>query len=141
MKTTKLLIALTACMLGAGPALASDIPSANALVNIANGEQAKLDVASINRLGPQARFDVSVRSTGAQASHEYTPRRIRYVADCSAGKMAVAAIAVANQEGQASFTDQTTIVPPGAEHWFKPSAGSQSAGWLSDACNAYGSIG
>jgi hypothetical protein len=137
MKTTKLLIALTACMLGTGPALASDIPSASALASIAQGEHAKLDVGSIERLGPQARFDVSVHSTSAQASREYTPRRIRYVADCSAGKMAVAAVAVAAKEGQATTVDQTTVVPPGAEQWMKPAAGSQSASWLSDACNAY----
>lgn len=131
---------LAVCLAAAltAPAFAVDKPIME-LARIAKGEQARLDIGSVERRGPEARFEISVDWRSGAAPQEYMPRRVRYVADCTEGKMAVAAVAVAPVTGQASSVLETRIVPPSSAKWFAPKQGSEEAHWMSYACtNAVG---
>ncbi len=97
------------------------------------GEVGHLDRGSILAYGPLTRFEASIvwdEAAGARPTG-YKSRKVRYVADCKAGTLTLAAVGVFDSEGRAI---KTTVVPPGASDAVAPKSGSTEARWLKDAC-------
>jgi len=131
MKVPMSILAMGLLSFGMGSAaLAAALPTPGQVAAIAPKEGAVLDVGSITRYGPEARFDVKVGAASAQSLAQVTPRRIRYVADCAAGKIAPTSVTV----GATSGTPEVVMAPPGSAQWIKPEPNSQEADWLAASC-------
>lgn len=98
------------------------------------GERAEIDLQSIVRYGDRlGRFEVDItRGDAAAASPDALgPRRVRYVVDCEAQTITLAAVAVFDLSGQ---LQRSLMVPPGAVDALQPNAGTVQQSWLRKAC-------
>lgn len=124
---------LLLCCAVALPALAEDEPTVEAQSSVRPGERGQLDRGSIGEYGESRRFDVDIvwdESQGPRPADHHS-RVVRYVAQCQAGTLAVAAIGVYDRSG---MLVKRMIVPPGAVDAEAPQAGSPQAKWLRDVC-------
>ena len=97
------------------------------------GEAARFDSNSIADYGGLRRFEVRVAwgDGGQPAPPDHRTRKVRYVADCKANTLAVAAVAVYERSG---MLVKTMLTPPGAAEPQAPAAGSQEERWLREVC-------
>lgn len=116
-------------------ALAQDENSAGTQAAIKAGEVARLDRDSIGEYGSTRRFEVEIvwNEDAGQRPGDHKARKIRYVADCGAGTLTVAAVGVFDRSG---MLEKRMIVPPGAAEPMKPEAGTPQAKWLAQVCAA-----
>jgi hypothetical protein len=102
-------------------------------ISIKPGEAAHLDRDSIGSYGSTKRFEVEI--TWSQDAGPRPPshkaRRARYVADCKAGTLTVAAVAVFDRAG---MLEKRMLVPPGAVEPMTPEPGSPPGKWLQEVC-------
>jgi hypothetical protein len=97
------------------------------------GEVGHLDRGAILTYGPLTRFEGRIvwdEAAGARPVGHMS-RKVRYVADCKAGTLTLAAVGVFDSEGKVI---KTTVVPPGASDAVTPQSGSTEARWLKEAC-------
>src|SRR5690242_50059 len=122
-------LALTACA-----AHAEDENSPEVQATIKPGEAAHLDRDSIGEYGSTKRFDIDLVWSGATGERptSHKNRKVRYIADCKAGTLTIAAVAVFDRSG---MTEKRMMVPPGAADPVKPDAGSPAAKWLQNVCH------
>jgi hypothetical protein len=116
------------------PALGEDSSSLETLATVQESEKAQLDLQTIRKYGDvQGRFEVFVGWADAArpAPGTYTPRRVRYMANCEDGTMTLAAVGVMGQDGQ---VQKTIVAPPGSIDPVKPQKGSEQAKWLQRVC-------
>jgi hypothetical protein len=113
---------------------AQDQNSPETQATIKPGESAHMDRDSIGDYGPMKRFDVDLVWSDASGARpaDHKNRKVRYVADCKAGTLTVAAVAVFDRTG---MTEKRMMVPPGAADPVKPDAGSPAAKWLQNVCH------
>ena len=97
------------------------------------GEAVRFDSTSIADYGGLRRFEVRVAwgDGGQPAPPDHRTRKVRYVADCKANTLAVAAVAVFERSG---MLVKTLLTPPGAAEPQAPAPGSQEERWLREAC-------
>ena len=116
-------------------ALAQDENSPETQAAIKAGEMARLDRDSIGEYGSTRRFEVDItwNDEAGQRPGNHKTRKVRYVADCGAGTLTVAAVGVFDRSG---MLEKRMIVPPGAAEPMKPEAGSPQAKWLAQVCAA-----
>ena len=114
-------------------AWAQDENTPEGMAAIRPGEVAGLDRDSIRDYGQTRSFEASIvwGDTGAPRPDGHLRRNVRYVADCRAGTLTVAAVAVIDSSGARV---KTMISPPGAADPVVPEAGSPQARWLQEAC-------
>lgn len=100
---------------------------------IKDGEVGRLDRGSVSKAGPVTRFEASIvwDETGGAPPKGHMSRKVRYVADCKAGTLTLAAVKVFDPAGGLI---KTTLVPPGAGDSVAPQSGSTEAQWLREAC-------
>lgn len=113
---------------------AQELPSAEALAQVQEGETARLDLDSIRKFGDvQGRFDVTVAwaDSTRPAPEGYGARKVRYVANCEDGTMMLAAVGLFDRNGQLA---KTLIVPPRAVDPVKPPKGTEQAKWIQRVC-------
>jgi hypothetical protein len=115
------------------PAWTQDENTPEGMAAIKPGEVAGLDRDSIRDFGPTRSFEASIvwGDTGAPRPEGHLRRNVRYVADCRAGTLLVAAVAVIDGSGARV---KTMISPPGAADPMTPEAGSAQARWLQEVC-------
>jgi hypothetical protein len=120
-------------LLAITPVQAQDENTPEAMAAIKPGEVAGLDRDTIRDFGQTRTFEASIvwGDTGAPRPEGYLRRNVRYLADCRAGTLAVAAVAVIDTTGARV---KTMISPPGAVDPVAPEAGSPQARWLQEAC-------
>ena len=113
--------------------LAQEQSAPEAMAVIKDGEVGRLERDSLKGYGEIARFDVSIVWDDAAARRPagHMARRVRYVADCKAGTLVVAAVSVFDSSGKVV---QTMVFPPGAIDPVQPQEGSPEARWLRDVC-------
>jgi hypothetical protein len=117
---------------GALQAQAQDEAAPESLAQIKPGEVGRLERDSVRDFGQQRRFDVViVWSDDAPRPPDHLVRRTRYVADCKAGTLTLAAVGVFDSSGRLV---KNMVVPPGASEPRAPAAGSPEARWLQDVC-------
>jgi hypothetical protein len=117
----------------AGRALAQDL-DAETLAKPRDGETAKLDLQSIQRLGDViGRFEVLVTWTDTTRAvpPDYYSRRVRYATNCVEGTYVLAAVGLIDRNG---IGVKTMVVPPGAVDPVKPEKGTEAAKWLRQVC-------
>jgi hypothetical protein len=124
---------LTWCLAAAPAAYAQDENSPETQASIRKGEAAHLDRDSIGDYSSTKRFEVGITwgDDGGPRPADHKNRRVRYVADCKAGTLTLATVALFDRTG---MLEKSMIVPPGAADPFKPDAGSIQAKWLQDVC-------
>jgi hypothetical protein len=127
---------ITLCLLFcavATAALAEDEATVEAQASVRPGEKGQLDRGSIGEYGESRRFDVSIVWDDTQGARpaDHNSRVVRYVAQCQAGTLTLAAVGVFDRSG---MLVKRMIVPPGAADPEMPQAGSQQAKWLRDVC-------
>ncbi len=115
------------------PARAQDENTPEGMAAIKPGEVAGLDRDSIRDFGQTRSFEAGIvwGDTGAPRPDGHLRRNVRYVADCKAGTLVVAAVAVIDSNGARV---KTMISPPGAADPVAPEAGSPQARWLQEVC-------
>jgi hypothetical protein len=119
-------------MAGVLQALAQDDAAPESLAQIKPGETGRLERDSVRDFGPLRRFDVAIVWSGdAPRPPDHAARSVRYVADCKARTLAVAAVGVFDSSGRAV---KNMVVPPGATEANAPAAGSPEARWLEEVC-------
>ena len=120
-------------LLAIAPVRAQDEDTTEGMAAIKPGEVAGLDRDSIRDFGQTRSFEASIvwGDTGAPRPDGHLRRNVRYVADCRAGTLAVAAVAVIDSNGARV---KTMISPPGAADPVEPETGSPQARWLQEAC-------
>lgn len=98
------------------------------------GEVGRLDRGSVRSAGPVTRFEASIvwDEAGGPRPTGHTARMVRYVADCKAGTLTLAAVGILDAEGKLI---KTTFVPPGSADSAAPKPGSTEARWLREACS------
>lgn len=114
-------------------AQAQDQSSPEAMAVIQPGEAVRFDRDSIRDFGPSRSFEIAIvwGDTGAPKPAGHLSRRVRYVANCPAGTLGVASVAVYDAGGMLL---KSMISPPGAVDPEAPAAGSAQARWFRDAC-------
>jgi len=116
------------------PAGAQDPAGAETLAKPRDGESATLELETIRKFGDAvARFEVTIAWTdpARSAPSDYGARRVRYMANCEDGTLALAAVAVFDRSGA---LQKTLVVPPGASDTVKPGKGTDAEKWLRRAC-------
>ncbi|HYL18495.1 MAG TPA: surface-adhesin E family protein [Burkholderiales bacterium] len=115
--------------------LAQDDGSPEAMAVVKPGEAARFDRDSIRDFGQSRSFEIAIvwGDSGTSKPAGHLSRRVRYVADCSAGTLGVASVAVYDANG---MLVQSMISPPGAVDPAAPAAGSAQARWLQDVCSS-----
>ena len=120
--------------LASSPALAEYASIEEAAV-ITDDNVYRFESDSIARQGPRLRFDVAVAwKDGFVRPADAPPGKIiRYLTDCKAGELALAAVS--------TFTDgsqdrKTYGIAPGGWEFVKPAAGSREATWMKKACDS-----
>jgi hypothetical protein len=123
----------TAFALAVSAVHAEDENSPEVQAAIKPGEMAQFDRDSIGEYGATRRFDVDVVWSGASGERPTTHknRKVRYIADCKAGTLTLAAVAVFDRSG---MTEKRMMVPPGAGDPFTPQAASPQEKWLRNVC-------
>jgi len=116
-------------------ALAQDDSSPEAMAAVKPGEAVRFDRDSIRSFGENRSFEVAIgwADGGAPKPVGHLSRRVRYVANCSAGTLAVASVAVYDAGGMLL---KSMISPPGAVDATAPEATSAQARWLQDVCTS-----
>jgi hypothetical protein len=106
-------------------------PEEQAVIKL--GEVGRLDPASVSKAGPITRFEASIvwDEAGGAPPQGHLSRKVRYVADCKAGMLTLAAVKVFDPTGKLI---KNALVPPGAADSAFPKPGSAEAGWLKEAC-------
>jgi hypothetical protein len=124
---------LMLCLISVPAAHAQDDATPEAQAAIGTGDQARLDRDSIGDYGEMRRFDVDIAWNDAAGPRpgDHKNRRARYVADCKAQTLTLAAVAVFDRTG---LLEKRMIVPPGAADPIKPEAGTPQAKWLQEVC-------
>lgn len=100
---------------------------------IRDGEVGRLDRASVSAYGSTTRFEASIvwDEGGGEHPTGHVSRKVRYVADCKAGTLTLAAVGVFDPAGRLI---KTTLIPPGAAEPEAPKPGSTEARWLREVC-------
>jgi len=100
---------------------------------IRDGEVGRLDRRSVSTYGSVTRFEASIvwNEAGGKGPAGHTSRKVSYVADCKAGTLILAAVAVFDPAGKLA---KTMLAPPGAADPAAPKPGSTEARWLKEAC-------
>jgi hypothetical protein len=126
-------IAIGLVLAAALPGHAQDEVTPEERAVIKPGEVGHLDRSSILAYGPLTRFEGSIVWDEAAGPRPvgYMSRKVRYVAECKAGTLTLAAVGVFDSEGKVI---KTTVVPPGASDSVIPKTGSTEARWLKEAC-------
>ena len=116
-------------------ALAQDDSSPEAMAVVKPGEAVRFDRDSIRDFGQSRSFEIAIvwGDGGAAKPPGHLSRRVRYVANCSAGTLGVASVAVYDASGMLL---KSMISPPGAVDPTAPAAGSAQARWLQEACKS-----
>ena len=107
---------------------------AEVLAQVRDGETATLDLQTIRRYGDVVgRFEVAFVWTDSTRPMpaDYSPRRVRYMANCEEGTMTIAAVGVLDGAGR---VQKTIVVPPRASDPVKPQKGTEAAKWLRRVC-------
>ena len=114
-------------------ALAQEDRSPEAMAVVKPGEAVRFDRDSIQDFGQSRSFEIVIvwGDGGGPKPAGHLSRRVRYVADCSAGTLGIASVAVYDASG---MLVQSMISPPGAVDPAVPAAGSAQARWLRDVC-------
>ena len=117
----------------AGAVGAQDQDDPEAMAVIKDGEIGRLERNSVGAYGDLIRFDVSIVWNGAAAARPegYMARRVRYVADCKAHTLLLAAVSLFDSSGRLI---KTMIVPPRAVEPAAPAEGSAESRWLQEVC-------
>ena len=116
-------------------ALAQEDSSPEAMAVVKPGEAVRFDRDSIRDFGQKRSFEIAIvwGDSGAPKPAGHLSRRVRYVADCSAGTLGIASVAVYDATGMLL---KSMISPPGAVDPAAPAAGSAQARWLQDVCKS-----
>ena len=123
------------CLLSliAAAAHAQDDYTLESLAAVSDQQVARLDTNSVRSESGRSRFDVLV--TWKDAEHKppnaAAVRYVRYLADCSSGKLALSGVAVHDEVGRML---KNAIVPPGTWEYETPAEGSNEAQWLKQVC-------
>lgn len=125
-----------AVALGASSLHAQDTPpQPDVLAQVQPGEKSSFDLQSVKKYGDiQGQFDVIINwseDADIPKPKDYTPRRVRYLANCEEGTMTVAAVGIFDQIGQIS---KTVVAPPRSLDPVKPEKGSPQAKWVQQVC-------
>jgi hypothetical protein len=118
----------------AAPLYAQEPRSAEDWAQVREGEVARLDMQTIRKYGDiQGSFEVLITwASGSRAAPEdYAARTVRYMADCDAGTITLAAVGLYDRNGNVA---RTMIVPPRSVDPVKPAKGSDEAKWLQRTC-------
>jgi len=121
-------------LLAAAPVYAQQARSAEQWAQVQQGEVARLDLQTIRKYGDsQGRFEVLVAwaDSSRPAPEDYAARTVRYMADCDAGTIMLAAVGLYDRNGNVA---QTMVVPPRSVDPVKPVKGSDEAKWLQRVC-------
>jgi len=121
-------------LLAGAPLHAQQPPSAEKWAQVQEGEVARLDLQTIRKYGDnQGRFEVLVAwaDSSRPAPEDHAARTVRYMADCDAGTIMLAAVALYDRNGNVA---KTMLVPPRSVDPFKPAKGSDEAKWLQRVC-------
>ena len=121
-------------LLAAAPLHAQQPRSAEEWAQVREGEAARIDLQTIRKYGDsQGRFEVLVAwaDSTRPAPDDYALRTVRYMADCDAGTIMLAAVGLYDRNGNVA---QTMIVPPRSVDPVKPAKGSDEAKWLQRVC-------
>lgn len=112
---------------------AQDLDDPEAMAVIKGGEIGRLERNSIGAYGDLTRFDVSIvwDSAAGARPEGYMARRVRYVANCKAHTLLLAAVSVFDGSGRLI---KTMILPPGAVEPAAPAEGSVESRWLVEVC-------
>jgi hypothetical protein len=118
---------------GTAQAQAPDENTPEGQAKIKTGEVGKLEQDSISEYGSTKRFEVRVvwDDPGRARPAGHLSRKVRYVADCKAGTLIVAAVALYDASG---MLVKSMLTPPGAADPMKPEPGSTEARWLQEVC-------
>jgi hypothetical protein len=129
---SKLLCGLAVSLI-CGAAFAQENYTVEGVAKVRDNEVARFYPDSVRQSGGETMFDIVVRYAvpedvppGGAAS-----RKISYRAHCDSKELTISLIALRNVKGQMM---KMITVPPGAEEYFKPAAGSREADWLYRAC-------
>ena len=108
-------------------------PEAQAVIR--DGEAGRLDRNSVSVYGPLTRFEASIvwDEAAGQRPPGHMSRKVRYVAECKAGTLTLAAVGVFDSAGGLA---KTLLVPPGAADPVAPKPGSTEARWLREVCGS-----
>ena len=121
-------------LLAAAPSHAQEPRSAEEWAQVQQGEVARLDLQTIRKFGDSlGRFEVLVAwaDSSRPAPEGYAARTVRYVTDCDAGTIMLAAVGLYDRNGNLA---QTMVVPPRSIDPVKPVKGSDEAKWLQRVC-------
>lgn len=120
-------------LVGALQAYAQDENTPEAMAAIRQGEVGSLLSDSVRSFGTNKRFEVSIlwADSGVQRPPEHMTRKVRYVADCTANTLTLAAVGVYDHSGQ---LQKSLVSPPGAAEPVAPAPGSRQARWLEQVC-------
>jgi hypothetical protein len=116
------------------PVAAQNPADPEALARPRDGESASLELDTIRKYGDvMARFEVTIAwaDSARPAPSDYGARRVRYMANCEEGTMALAAVALFDRSGA---LQKTMVVPPGGSDPVKPEKGSDAYKWLRRVC-------
>jgi hypothetical protein len=125
---------LAISFVAAAAARADGPEEAEALAQVRDGESATLDLQTIRRYGDVVgRFEVALVWTDSTRPMpaDYSPRRVRYMANCEEGTMTIAAVGVFDPAGR---VQKTIVVPPRASDPVTPEKGTEAAKWLRRVC-------
>jgi len=116
-------------------ALAQEDSSPEAMAAVKPGEAVRFDRDSIRDFGQSRSFEIAIvwGDSGAAKPAGHLSRRVRYVANCSAGTLGIASVAVYDASG---ILLKSMISPPGAVDPAAPASGSIQARWLQDVCGS-----
>jgi hypothetical protein len=117
----------------AGRAAAQTL-DAETLAQPQEGEAAKLDLQSLQRMGDViGRFEVVVSWVDATRAPpaDYGSRRVRYMTNCEEGTYTLVAVGVFDRSGHLM---KTMVVPPGAADPVKAQKGTEAAKWVRQVC-------
>lgn len=128
----KLLIGVAA-LLTCSIALAQDSYTVEGVAQVRDNETANFSPASVREWRGEMMFDVVVRYTDPEdvPAGGTASRTITYRARCDSKEISISVIELRNARGQRT---KMITVPPGAEEYFKPAAGSREDDWLYRVC-------
>jgi hypothetical protein len=134
MKRLSSAIAVGLVLAAATPLRAQDESTPEERAVIKPGEVGRMDPGSVRPAGPVTRFEAIIvwEEAGGPRPTGQVSRKVRYVADCKAGTLTLAAVGILDAEGKLI---KTMFVPPGAADSVAPQPGSTEARWLREACS------
>ena len=128
----RLLVGIAALVM-AGAALAQDSYTVEGVAAVRDNETAKFLKDSVRTYRGRMVFDVAIRYTNPDdiPVQGFATRTVSYFVRCDSKELSIAVINLRNKQGRSV---KIITVPPGAEDFFTPEAGSREDEWLYRAC-------